>query len=140
MKKELNLTLQLENKLANIYFDSENNYYEERWSTATKDASDEEFKAYQLEKVEISKKLSTLYFLCDTKNFLFRINNEMKEWTDEVVMKYWDSTELKKLAFISSEKLTSRLSVLNAMNVGKHPYAIQYFNDEEAAKRWLFEV
>ncbi len=140
MKKELNLTLQLENKLANIYFDSENNYYEERWSTATKDASDEEFKAYQLEKVEISKKLPTLYFLCDTKNFLFRINNEMKEWTDEVVMKYWDSTELKKLAFISSEKLTSRLSVLNAMNVGKHPYAIQYFNDEEAAKRWLFEV
>lgn len=140
MEKKINLTLHLENELADIYFDSENNYYEERWKKATKDASNEQFKEYQLEKVKVSKELTTLYFLCDTKNFLFRIDNEMKKWTDEIVMKFWDSTELKKLAFISSEKLASRLSVLNAMNVGKHPYAIQYFNDEEEAKAWLFSV
>ncbi|MFT5645449.1 MAG: hypothetical protein ACI976_000119 [Aureispira sp.] len=138
MKKDLNLVLQLQNELADVYFDRENSYYEERWKVATKNATNEKYKDYQLEKVEISKKLPTLYFLCDTKDFLFRIDNDMKKWTNEVVMKYWDSTELKKVAFISSEKLTSRLSVLNAVNLGKHHYAIQYFNEEQEAKDWLF--
>lgn len=140
MKKNFNLISQLENPLANVYFDKENNYYEERWKKATKTANNEQYQNYQLEKVKISKELPTEYFLCDTRFFLFRIDDEMKKWTDDVVMKFWDSTKLKKLAFISSEKLTSRLSIMNAMNVDEHPFSIKYFNDEQEAKDWLFEV
>ena len=129
----------LTHQLADLYFDETTSYFEERWKLATKDTTDEIYKKYQNEKIEVSKKCLPKLFICDTRNFLFIFSTEMQEWTDEVVMNFWDSTPLEKLAFIASKELVSQMSIELSMEENTHKYPIRYFETEEEAKAWLLE-
>ena len=57
-------------KLADLYFDSEKFYFEERWKTDSDWANDEDFKSYQYQKIEIARKCMPKLFFCDTRDFL----------------------------------------------------------------------
>lgn len=125
-------------ELADLYFDKDKSYFEERWKVATKDASDDDFKNYQYEKLEVAKNCEPKTFLCDTRSFLYVITNEMQEWTDKVVMGFWDNSPLEKLAFLVSEEFVSQVSIELAMSENHHKYPIQYFDNEQDAIDWLF--
>ncbi len=129
----------LEHQLADLYFDKEKSYFEERWKEATKDATDEEYMTYQKEKIEVSKKCMPKLFVCDTRNFGYVITNEMQEWTDKHVMGMWDDSPLEKLAFLMSSEFMSQLSIELAMDENTHEYPIHYFEDEKEAVEWLFD-
>lgn len=129
----------LEHQLADLFFNEETSFFEERWKLATEKASDEDFKDYQHIKLEVAGRCLPKKFLCDTRNFLYTITNEMQEWTDEVVMGFWDNSPLEKLAFIMSGEMISQVSIELAMSENTHKYPIHYFDNEEKAVDWLFE-
>ena len=124
--------------MADLYFDKEKSYFEERWKEETKDATDEDYMQYQLEKVEVAKKCMPEIFLCDTRDFSYLITNEMQEWTDAIVMGLWDNSPLKKLAFLTSKEIFSQVSIELAMSENTHSYPIHYFDTEKEAIEWLF--
>jgi hypothetical protein len=126
-------------KLADLYFDSEKSYFEERWKIDTKQATDEDFMSYQYEKIEVAKQCLPKLFLCDTRDFGYVITIEMQEWTDRVVMGFWDSSPLEKLAFLMSSELISQLSIEQAMGETTHKYPIHYFGNEKEAIEWLMK-
>jgi len=127
----------LEHKLAEIFFDEENSYFYEIYSSQTEFADDDEFKNYQHTKLEVAKKCLPKIFLCDTKNFKYVISNKMQEWVDKVVMGFWDNSPLQKLAFLASSELVSQVSLELAMSENTHKYPIMYFDNKEDALKWL---
>lgn len=124
--------------LADLFFDAEKSYFEERWKPATEHATDEEFKSYQYEKIEVAKKCLPKFFLCDTQHFKYLITVEMQEWTDEVVMGFWDSSPLEKLAFLTTNEVVEQIAIELAMSENEHKYPIHYFENEKEAIDWLF--
>jgi hypothetical protein len=125
--------------LADLFFDEDKSYFEERWKAATEHATDEDFMTYQYEKIEVAKGCLPKFFLCDTRDFKYVITVDMQAWTDQIVMGFWDSTPLKKLAFIVSSEFIAQLAVEQAMSENPHEYPIHYFDSESDALAWLFE-
>ncbi len=129
----------LEHKLADLYFDSESNLFEEKWKEGTNQATDQDYIDYQHLKLSIVSQYPVELFLCDTNNFFYTINLEMQTWTDEVVMGFWNQTNLKKLAFLVSKGLFEQVALEQAMAESTHKFPIQYFENEADALNWLLE-
>lgn len=139
MENTISLEKVFTHELADLYFDEDKSYFEERWKSDTEYASDEDFKNYQLQKLEVAKTCLPRLFLCDTRSFKYVITNEMQEWTDEFVMGFWDNSPLEKLAFLVSSEYISQISIELAMSENEHKYPIQYFDNEASAIAWLSE-
>ena len=129
-----------EHPLADLYFDEDRTYFIERWKPATKDATDQDYIDFQLQKVEIARKCSPRLFLCDTKNLFYTITIEMQAWTDEHVTRFWDDTPLEKVAFLLSEEMIAQLALELTMEESTHKYVFSYFRNEEEAVAWLFKT
>jgi len=127
-----------EHSLADLYFDEAKAYFVERWKPATKDANDDDYINFQLQKIEWAKKSLPKLFLCDTKNLFYTITLEMQVWTDENVTRFWDNTPLEKVAFIVSSEFIAQLSLEQLMDESTHQYKFAYFDSEEKATNWLF--
>jgi len=124
-------------KLADLYFDSEKSYFEERWKTESEWATDEEFKSFQYEKIEVAKKYLPKLFLCDTRYLKYVIVPEMQEWLDKVVLNFWNTIGLEKCAFLISTDLFTQVSLEQAMTENAQKFIFRYFDDETQALRWL---
>lgn len=129
----------LSHNLADLYFDSETSYFEERWKSATEHATDEDFMSYQYQKLDVAKQCLPKLFLCDTRNFKYVITLEMQEWTDKVMMGFWHNSPLEKLAFLVSTELISQLSIELAMDESSHKFPIHYFDSKEKSIEWLMQ-
>jgi hypothetical protein len=127
-----------EHHLADLFFDKSQSYFLEVWKSATEDASGQDYIDFQLQKLEHAKKCLPQYFLCDTRNFLIVLTDELQEWTDKNVTLFWDTTPLRKVAFLMSKEMISQLSLELTMDESSHKYGYAYFADEKEATDWLF--
>ncbi len=137
MKKDttLNLTPVFSHKLADLFFDEENGFYLERWKSQPS-VTNEEYIEYQEKKMSITRDFKLTRFLCDITDHDIEFDDELKKYVDNVVNKFWETTSLKKFAFVSSENYATRMS-LSAIMDDKLPYRVKYFSEEDKAKAWL---
>ena len=129
----------IEHRVANLYWDEATSSIDEIWKPSTKNMADDDFKEYQLQKIKEIKKYPLQYHFVDTRHMLYPLSEEMQKWIDEVVMTVWDTTPLKKIAFVASAGLVAQMSIELAMDESPHSYAIQYFETEEEARAWMLQ-
>ncbi len=126
--------------LADLFFASDVNFYEECWKDTTFNATDEEYMAYQIQKLEITSNYDVHFFLCDTKKLLYVIAPEMQTWTDKLVLDFWNKSNLKRLAFLVSDSLFEQIAIKQLMEESTHKFQIQYFDKREDAVAWLLSI
>jgi len=126
-----------EHKYADLFFDIETSMIEEIWKPNTFHMTDEEYKAYQAEKIEATKKVMPKLFLCDTANFLYSMVPQMQEWTDEKLNKFWEEIGLQKFAMIMSQGEIEQIALELTMSERELGYPIRFFADVREAKMWL---
>jgi len=127
----------LNHRIADLIYTESTNIVEERWKRSSMNASDEEFKEYQKIKVQILDNYNPKFFFCNSGSQFHALSQELQQWTHEVVMKFWEKKPLKKFAIVPSRQQLCALSMKIALEIGNHNYPIEFFQEEEKAKRWL---
>lgn len=128
----------LTHKYADLYFDDATLLIEELWKSSTENMTDEEYKSFQYEKLEATRKVNPKLFLCDTEKFLYSMTPEMQEWTDEKLNKFWEEIGLVKFAFVMSKGFIEQIALELAMTERDIlAYPVEYFDNQEKAKNWL---
>lgn len=128
----------LETKFIDIEYHKENMLYKLIWKSETENMSDEEFKEIMTAYASFFDR-GGKYVLHDMIKMNYAIPPETQEWLDSYVNKKGVEAGIEKAAFVLSTNIFSSVSVQQTndeMNAKKLP--IQYFDNEEKAKDWLF--
>lgn len=127
-------------KYADLFFDDNTSIIEEIWKPETEKMTDEEYKSYQADKVEETRKVMPKLFLCDTQNFLYTMKSDIQAWTDEQLNKFWAEIGLQKFAMIMSKSYIEQIALELAMSEREEEalgYDFQFFDDQKKAREWL---
>jgi hypothetical protein len=129
----------LSTKYADLLFDEEKSILTETWKEATAEMTDDEYKAFQHDKIKATEEVMPRLFLCDTKKFAYPMVPEMQEWTDNILNAFWAKIKLECFAMLTSEGFIEQLALEGLMEdrEQEHTYAFQFFSDIEKAKSWL---
>lgn len=127
-------------KYADLFFNPENSVIEEIWKAETVDMSDEEYKAYQSDKVVKTREVMPKLFLCNTHNFLYTMVPAMQEWTDEHLNKFWAEIGLEKFAMIMSKSFIEQMALEQTMSEREPEdlgYSFRFFDSADLGMKWL---
>lgn len=121
-----------------IFFDKENQMFEEIFTDKTSHWSAEGFKNEMLKLVELTKEYRPIKALVNLKNFLFPIEPDLQEWQNREVFEKGVELGLKQTAMLVSSNIFAQVSVEQTMDEesGKK-IPNRYFENEDEARQWL---
>ena len=107
------------------------------WKSTSADIkSEEEFKWLLGQVAEIYETFKPSYVLYDQRKFFFPLTPELQNWINENLVAILKRIGVKKMAFVLSHDLFSRISVEQTLEeAGK--LNIKYFEDIDAAQKWV---
>lgn len=132
------------NKYFSSYYDEDLKLYELVWHKASEYMEEHEYKALmQADRDKVLKNYDQLnYILINLTERLDTMSPELQEWASENVSSHiFEQYDVLKVAIINSKDFSTQFSLEQAVeedNVSEE--MTQYFDDEEAAKAWLFNI
>ncbi len=128
-----------ENEFIVISIEESNNLYVENWLPATKNMTKDQWKETRLKLRDAFLQYKTDKLLTLTKEFYFAITPELQEWLAEKVTKEVGHL-IKKIALIIPTSVIAEMGVEQLMEEKETGKLLsKYFDDEQEARKWLFE-
>ena len=141
----------VENKYTSVHFDEDLNLYEQVWNTETEDMEEEEYKDIITQLIATLEDKVDSYiihnYLLDNRNFLFSMSPEMQEWNAKNSTQFFvdlmekQGLDSVKNAIIVSADFISQLSIEQAFEENQEgEQYTKYFEEEQEAREWLFDI
>ncbi|MEH0154570.1 hypothetical protein V6R21_10530 [Limibacter armeniacum] len=127
-----------ESDFSQVDFESENNLIITTYKPATALMSDEDYRKEIKNQLALMGNYKPEFALEDLRDLSFVLSIELQEWGRTYVRNALVEVGIRKTANIYSQKFFVHLSVETQAEGIKEP-AISFFENEEKARRWLFE-
>ena len=130
----------LENQFCTYYYDNRNKFLIQLWTNENDDMTEDDYKNEMQNYLNFVQKHTIFHALINLKQFNFTIAPHIQTWVDENIAIHANKI-VKKIAFVLSQDLMVALSVEQVMteDEGKNYKALNYFDNEKAAKKWLLD-
>jgi hypothetical protein len=134
-----------ENRFVKILTDEENSYSEMIFFPESEEMSDEDYKLFYTEFLNIKHVGGQFKFLrhfVDMRNFAFTISPDLQTWIATSSKGKTDNNQKAKYAILMSNDYLSHLSLEQSLeeirDAGNTDFITRYFATAENAKEWLF--
>jgi len=126
------------NQFVQILFDNSTSLITCDWNKNTKDASCNDFKAWNKALTQNAYEHKPIGLFANTKHYKFTITPKLQEWATQNVFARLAEAGVKKIAIIVSSNWISQLSLEQFTDEYEEGKLInKYFENEEKAVAWL---
>ncbi len=134
------ITTLLDNDFLSIEYLAELEMLKIVWKQESATMNEEGFKVQIHHLLENVLLYTPPYILANTTNMQYTITPKLQEWNNNLAFPIFKQVKVKKLAFIISEDIFTRVSIEQTFDDSLESGLItSYFDKEETALDWLFE-
>lgn len=130
----------LENQFCTYYYDNKNKFLIQLWTNENDEMTEDDYKKEMRNYLGFVQKHAVSHALINLQQFNFTIVPQVQIWVDENIAIHANKI-VQKIAFVLPQDLMVELSVEQVMteNEGKNYKALNYFDNEKVAKKWLLD-
>ena len=127
-------------KFLQIQYNEQENICIANWTVETEKATDNDFKAWNIELVNIIAEKKPHGLLANTLNYRFAIHAELQKWSVTNIFEQYAKAGLTRIAIIVPEEFIAELSLEQFVEEYKeNKIETQYFSEVKVAENWLIE-
>lgn len=133
------MKIKYESNFLLIKIDDKKKYLEAIRKPASKDMNDIDFQNDAKSWISVIEKYKPIVQLVDNIDMKYIIAPDIQIWINKHLIEPAVELGLKRVAFVETEELFSRVSVQQTMDENKNsPLIVKYFKNRENAESWLF--
>jgi hypothetical protein len=137
--KTFAMEIKYESDFLLIKVDKEKRYLEAIRKSASERMEDDDYKNDAISWRLVLEDFKPISQLVDNIEMKFIIGPDLQIWTNEHLIAPAVNYGLKKVGFVETDELFSRISVQQTMEENKNsPLLVRYFKNKEDAENWLF--